>query len=259
MSVFYDALHRSRWPRRQAVHDDRVLHGEVRAESPLKAGKKSRTAHPRTARAPFLCRQPSPRELCRWMVRRPLLICARRNRRREQGLRFHGWGHPGGHQQVSKCNEEAAASNESVCSARTHPCHARPAQSLLHGAACSSRAPNAIPTRGAGAGANADAKERAVGRHPRFGERRDLAAAHARPRREAERAGRAGRGRSFACRRGPAGASLVPCAGAAGTAVTASPEGAEARREALPARCRCTPHRCMHAISRTYRTLYVHV
>ena len=188
-----------------------------------------------------------------------MLICARRHRRRGQGLRCHGWGHPGGHQQVSKCNEEAAASNESVCSARTHPCHARPAQSLLHGAACSSRAPNAIPTRGAGAGANADAKERAAGRHPGRGARRDLAAVHAQPRREAERAGRAGCGRSFACRRVLVGAILVPCAGAAGAAVTASPEGAEARREALPARSRCIPRPCMHAISRTYRTMYVHV
>ena len=188
-----------------------------------------------------------------------MLICARRHRRRGQGLRCHGWGHPGGHRPVSKSNEAAAASINRGVSARTHPCHARPSQSLLHGAACSSCAPNAIPTRGTGAGANADAKERAAGRHPGRGARRDLAAAHAQPRREAERAGRAGCGRTFACRRGPAGAMLVPCAGAAGAAVTASPEGAEARREALAARSRCIPCRCMHAISRTYRTLYVHV
>ena len=64
-----------------------------------------------------------------------------------------------------------------------------PTESLLHNADSPRHAPDAIPTRGAGAGANADAKERASGRHPLLAERRDLAAAWAPVQREAERSG----------------------------------------------------------------------
>ena len=80
------------------------------------------------------------------------------------------------------------------------------------------------------------------------------------PRREAERgAERAGRGGSRGCGCDPAAAIHVPYAGAVGAAVAAPPECVEASREAIPAPVLMRRHRCMRAISRTYRTLYSHI
>ena len=160
---------------------------------------------------------------------------------------------------IRRCHEAASSALDRGLSRGTPPSTCERAGLPLRCAACPRRGPNAIPFRGAGAGANADAKERPARPHLRRRERRDLAAARhgcGERQRGAERAGRGGP-RGYG--RDPAAVILVPYAGAAGAAVKAPPDRAEARREAIPAPLSVRLRRCMRAISRMYRTLYVHV
>ena len=161
----------------------------------------------------------------RWMVERPLLFPARRHGGREQSRRHHRRGHLGGHWQLAISHGPADISLDRGMPHTHHPCTRAPAGSALCGAVCLTRAPNAVPAHGSGAGPSADAKERASAPHlPRAG-RRDLAAARqhvsARRRGAGSRDGGGARARGG----GPDGGILGSCIGAAGTAAATPPEG----------------------------------
>ena len=154
---------------------------------------------------------------------------------------------------IRRCHEAASSALDRGLSRGTPPCTCERAGLPLRCAACPRRGPNAIPFRGAGAGANADAKGRAARPHLRRGERGDIAAArHGRGERH-RGAERAGRGGTRGCGCDPAAAIFAPYAGTVGAAVTAPPDRAEARRAAIPAPLSESRFGCVDACAHSVR------